>query len=512
MLNKEYLLNDYNSLVLSIHKCILRKDFEKALQLIDLAAKLAYQYNFLPTFTDPQLEDYINTITKLNHEEVVISGLENKIIFYDYFGYDNRGLTQQYLRALMQLEKEIVYILEVPNQYYSSTDIFNELQAYPKSKIYTLTETSNLGKIKEVIEILKYEKPSKAFLHLAPWDVVACTAFNVTKGIQRFQINLTDHAFWLGSNITDINLEFRSFGYNLSIQGRGMDNSKLKILPYYPIVNQHPFKGLPAQTKGKKIIFSGGSIYKILGEELLFLQSIKELLSIDPDLVFVFAGSGSTDTIIKFIEKNSLENRFFLIGDRKDISSVLQNVDYYLTTFPFTGALMSQIAAATATPIFFFSKPDYQCNDLRDLYFKIPKLESFEIVDDLIKGFKAAYKNKAYLNNYGLALQESMITPNEFAEGLNQIIEGKNPYSYLQQSLVVKTHQKLFYNYLIESENSYNPQYKNIVLNYLSTAHERKTFLPSFYKREQAKNWEIDKIRFLKNWIRLIFPARHKLM
>jgi len=470
MLKKEHLQNDYECLVNSIKSCIKNKDFERALQLIDFASRIAYQYIFLSSFADVRLENYIKNISELNFEPVSIVGLKNKVLFYDYFGYDNRGLTQQYLRGLMQLGKEIVYILEQPNNYYNSYDIYNELNAYPNATIYKLNKTTNLSKAKELIDIVINEKPSKAFLHLAPWDVVACTAFNAMQGITRYQINLTDHAFWLGINITDVSLEFRSFGYNLSWQKRGIEKSKLRILPYYPIFNTHPFGGLPDQTKDKKVVFSGGSVYKILGENLVFLNLVKEILAVDPDLIFVFAGSGNVNAVNKFIKVNNLENRFILIGDRKDISSVLQNIDYYITTFPFTGALMSQIAAASETPIFFFSKPNYQCNNLSDVFYKSKNLESFNSINDLVNRFKLIYKDESYLQSYGYALKKSMITPLEFTEGLNQILQGQNPYAFLQKDFDINEYQDVACNYLLESENQYNPQYYQSILNHFSNA------------------------------------------
>src|SRR5215210_4650371 len=130
MLIKEDLQSDYNDLIDAIKKCIERGNFEKALELIDLTSKIAYQYSVNENFYDIRLENYIQEIASKKYDKVFINGEDNKILFYDYFGFDNRGLTQQYLRALMNLGKEIIYILEQSNTYSSSQDIFDELNAY----------------------------------------------------------------------------------------------------------------------------------------------------------------------------------------------------------------------------------------------------------------------------------------------------------------------------------------------------------------------------------------------
>ena len=89
---------------------------------------------------------------------------------------------------------------------------------------------------KSLINIILAEKPKHILMHLVPWDTIAYIAFYKIQGIIRYQINLTDHAFWLGVDITDINIEFRSFGQNLSEQLRKIPSHKkqnITILSYF---------------------------------------------------------------------------------------------------------------------------------------------------------------------------------------------------------------------------------------------------------------------------------------
>ena len=504
MISVKDLEADYNCLIKSINKCIKRGKYTEALNLIELSANLLYQYNFLPDFVNADLERALEEISVSNFEEVKLNSDKNKIIFYDYFGYDNRGLTQQYIRALMHLNIEFIYILENANSYYGSSDIITELNSYPRVTTYILSKETSLEKTRELLDILKTEKVTIAFMHLSPWDVVAYMAFYLVKGITRYQINLTDHAFWLGKNISDFILEFRSFGYNLSLQGRGIAKEKLRIMPYYPIVNDHIYKGLPEKTKGKKILFSGGSVYKILGDNLSFLFLIKNLLDNNSDLVFVFAGSGNMTSLLNFITTYNLQDKIFLIGDRQDISAVLKHVDYYITTYPFTGALMSQIAAACEVPIFFFSNQKYQCNELGDLFYKQKSLNVFENQIDLIKNFKDVYTNREFLEGYGKSLKKSMITPEEFSSALKDIFERKDPFDYLKRQVNVQNHQQIFSSYLLESENNYNPQYHNIIYRYLPNVKDRNSFIFSYFKREYKNNLTNKVVKSVKKSIKII--------
>jgi hypothetical protein len=498
------LIEDYRSLREAALLASDAKDFDKALTLIETAAHLNYLYNLSPLLSDINLENHIEYIASNCFQSFSFETEENTVLFFDYFGYDNRGLTQQYLRALMRLGKKIVYVLETSQSNFPQTDIYRELKQYDYSNIHILTGDGPLAKIKEVIQILSAERPSKVLMHLAPWDVIAYSAFYLVKDVIRYQINLTDHAFWLGVGITDVCLEFRNFGFAVS-KRRGISPDKIRILPFYPINNDYPFEGIPSGAESKKIIFVGGSIYKILGEGLIFVDLLKKILDIDESLVVVLAGSGNLSPIKDFIESNSLKDRFFFLGNRRDITAVLQKSNYFFTTYPFTGALMSQIAAAQGIPIFSFSTEKFQCNQLDDVFYKFPLVECFDTVDQAVDRFKAVWQDDAYLKGYGDALINSMISPDEFKSALKQIFDGANPFAFLEKKVNVEDHQKVYGEFLMESENKYNPQYDKFIKNKL-TRSERRKILPEFFRLEQRHNLKHDKKSYLKNLYRAIFP------
>ena len=63
-----------------------------------------------------------------------------------------------------------------------------------------------------------------------PEDVIGTTALYSYDGqFIRYQINLTDHAFWLGSQCFDKCIEFRSYGASISKEYREIQSSKITV-------------------------------------------------------------------------------------------------------------------------------------------------------------------------------------------------------------------------------------------------------------------------------------------
>ena len=180
-------------------------------------------------------------------------------MFYDGFGFDNRGLAQIYLEALAKTN----YIIYVTNSR-SKNSIQNITKIVTQSgELIFLDEKSYLQKMVDLKKIVDVFCPSKMFLYTTPDDVVGIGVFNYyDKKILRYQINLTDHAFWLGVNAFDYCLEFRNYGASISCLYRHIDINKIRVLPFYPKINYNVnFQGFPFSfDKDKqKLIFSSGS-------------------------------------------------------------------------------------------------------------------------------------------------------------------------------------------------------------------------------------------------------------
>nr|WP_314493666.1 glycosyltransferase family 4 protein [uncultured Chryseobacterium sp.] len=479
----------------NLEKALIEKNFDLALRLIELSANLQYNYCFRETLYDKKLEDSLKTISDNFLETVTIDGDEETVMLYDYFGYDNRGLTQQYLRALRRLNKRIILVFENKQRQYKNEAILSEIIDYKNTSIYYLEGENRIEMAKDLFNIIITEKPKHILMHLIPWDSIAYLAFYKISGANRYQINLTDHTFWLGVDITDINIEFRSFGLNLSEQLRNIPAEKNRILPYYPILSKVDFQGFDFETKGKKIIFSGSTYYKILGDGLEFLQTIEELLKLDENLIFVFAGSGNDDTIQNFIKENKLEDRFYLIGDRYDLFEIMKRADYYICTFPLTGALMTQTAVSAQKPVFAYVNPKYLFNDLKDLFYKSDKFLNITTIDDLISSFKEIHFQK----RAGNISEDMIINEEEFAYGLKNILKHANPMEFLEKRQNIIHSFKSFNTLMIESENLYNPAFSKTLDTYLSHW-EKFRIIPNYRWKYYRKLLREDKIQFLKTF------------
>jgi hypothetical protein len=415
-LTKGQILNDYDYFK---NKAILYcqdGDIDKSAKFTEMVAKIGYKFNF--KYSDEELEDNIHRLAeKIPLSNIKYVGIKNKIVFYDSFAIDNRGLTQQYLRAIFEWNCELLFIT---NQKKIGDDILKELSEYQKSTIYIANGKSLSENIKQTAETIALFRPEKVLLHYSPWDIFGFTLWSKIKLSERFFINLTDHAYWLGKNTADYFLEFRKYGCYLSLNYRNIPTRKLLIQYYYPILTEKKFEGFPIEKDNKIFAFSGSNYNKIYGKNFIFLKIIKEALDKNDDLVFLFAGNGNSKPLLKFIKKNKIEDRFILIGNRNDLTEVFKHIDIYINTYPMIGGLMSQYAVINNKPIIGYTDPINYCfNDTEDflgiekkgLIVKSTIKDFIEYFNILIKSKKAKKENIDYTRN-------AVISETDFAKTL----------------------------------------------------------------------------------------------
>ncbi|MCR5012957.1 MAG: hypothetical protein K6A72_11465, partial [Lachnospiraceae bacterium] len=266
---------------------------ERALAALSVCGELLYESN--QSYTDDRLESYMEDLSALTDDKR-LSGIKSKektVLFYDGFGTDTRGLALIYLKALIGLGYKIIYVSPlhskdgqpVIDSLLAGTDTVKE---YVDLRHQYLKQQISLQEI-----ILKYE-PASAFYYSLPNDIAGLLCFMQLKGIvKRYLINLTDHAFWLGTNAADRYIEFRGYGKSVSVHHRNIVVDKLVDLPFYPCINKEvEFKGFDFDAVGKKILFSGGALYKTIDENSTYYRLIKRLLDENNDLLFLYAGNG----------------------------------------------------------------------------------------------------------------------------------------------------------------------------------------------------------------------------
>lgn len=348
--------NIYRRLKTKAAKLLSKKEYLQSLHYIKCAARWAYGLNFL--YADRDLERILIDITDQSIAKVNIpSPSPDRFVLLETHGMDNRGLTQQYIRAFISMDVEFLYI-SIDCRRNKCKDILKELQDYKKATFILYDSgIDEVEKSKQILSKIEEYQPSKLFLHIMPWDTTSLMVAHSLKGVKKYNINLTDHAFWLGVSMLDYNIEFRAYGKTVSLEKRGLNESQLLYLPYYPILSKDSvgFLGFPEEVKGKTIIFTGGAYYKMFGQDGKFFTIIDLLLDQNNNAVVLVAGDGDRHTMNKLLGKLRNRNRVYLIGNRRDINDVFKASDIYLDTYPISGGLMAQYASLNSKPILAYS-------------------------------------------------------------------------------------------------------------------------------------------------------------
>lgn len=318
-------------------------------------------YNCNQTYTDEVLEEYLGILSKQLPKLPTMQEHygRQRIVFYDPFGYDTRGLALIYLRALSRMDIDLYYITiepargHIPKMEAVMNECGGSIYFMPKEEDTGLSTSTHI-----LCSILDEIQPDIGFLYTTPWDVVGILAFMRYEGrMKRYQVNLTDHAFWIGVHAFDYCLEFRDFGANVSRQYRHIPPHKILKQPYYPYIDKTlSFQGFPFEKKdGDFVIFSGGSLYKTLNEEKTYYQIVDFCLRSFPQVKFWYAGMGlrAQFTDLWALEQK-YEGRLFITAERPDLFQIMQNVDMYLNTCPQIGGLMTQYSALAGRPPFNF--------------------------------------------------------------------------------------------------------------------------------------------------------------
>lgn len=331
---------------IKVEERIARGKYNEALYLISACADFLYTFNLY--YRDDELEEAIHKIsTSIFPQKLTIHNsktINNRILFYDGFGLNMRGLARIYINALVKKYKV---------DYVTYEDRANEVPDIIKTvkknggSVYFIKCCKPFNMIGELNDVLKSSGSRKFIFYSYPNDVVATTFMSAYKGIlTRYQINLTDHAFWLGESFIDVCIEFRDYGASISKKYREIPEDRIVKLPYYPFIPKgQKFQGFPFEVKeGQKVVFSGGALYKTFGDGNKYYKIVEYILSVHKEVVFWYAGTGDDSELKKLMAK--YPGRVFHTDERADLFEVLKHCCFYLSTYPVYGGLMFQYAAA----------------------------------------------------------------------------------------------------------------------------------------------------------------------
>lgn len=437
---------------------------DEALTCAMTASRIAYHYNF--RHGDPELDKLVESvcIDEL-HGRVSVAPRKGTCLFFDSFALDNRGLTQQYLRALMSWGVEFTYMMESDTRTEYAKEILTELEGYPKVRIVKLTGAgTRADRINEIRQAVALASPEKAFLHIAPWSVEAIAAWSEVAGVIRYMVNITDHAFWFGNSAFDYCIEFRDFGCCLSWAERGIAKERLLKQPYYPIAQAHgEFQGFPVDVSGKTILLSGGAYYKVFGEHDFFFKMLRRILAENPNALMFFAGDGERSIFQEKIKRYGLTGRVIPLGNRTDIVEVLKHSDVYIGTYPISGGLMCQLACAVGIPAISPYSSTYPFANSESVFCGLAEEASinYEDVPGLHSEINRLIRDKAYRYAKGAAQKRLLITQESFNAQLLEVISTNKPAHFPEDMDLKLEHARRLYSRV---ENRYLRRHRELLL------------------------------------------------
>lgn len=417
MVEEKTVLKIVNKLKLGINKEISNNNVKLALKLIFNCANILYNTNLY--YVDEDLENYLNDVSRKMNLSLSTTQDKDVLIYYDGFGINDRGLVQIYLKALCKLRK-VVYVTysDCKDRIPDVLRIINENGC--KAVFIDRCKGNFQKQIIALNKIITEQKPEKFFFYSTPNDVVGTVIMNAYDGIlTRYQINLTDHAFWLGARCIDKCIEFRDYGASVSKKYRGISLNKIVKLPFYPeIHSEREFEGFPFEFKdGDKVFFSGGALYKTLGGDNKYYKIVEHILSTHKNTIFWYAGNGNSEELNKIIKK--YPGRAYHTMERRDLFQVIKHSRFYLSTYPLCGGLMYQFAASAGrVPV------TLRYDEITD-GFLIKQSElgiEFEQMDDLYAEVDKLIVDDEYFNTRKNQMHEAVISEENFRKILNSII------------------------------------------------------------------------------------------
>lgn len=458
-----------------IKRSINESKFDEAIRLLEGLGTFGWKYNFLSSFSDPEVESLLfDLVNKLNIETPNFEINRQRVVFYDFFCLENRGFTQQYLDVIIKNGFELFYIATNESLANENNGIIKLIRKYDKGKLFVIpgniTPTSKLEMV--VKQITEYG-PSKIFFHSAPWDILSCLIGIQFKeaNTKTYLLNITDHAYWPGNSVFDYFIDFREYGSSVNKYQRKIDEEKILLIPTPPYLQSiEDFDGFPVEVHGKVVGFAGGTIYKIIDQNNTFLSLIKELLHQNSDFIFFFANVGGEDYLRKFIFENNLEQRFFLIGNRRDINEVFKRIDIFFNTFPYGGGLMLQYAIAN-------KKPVVALWDERLIYTRIDKVIDKYLPDEYLISTPEKYieiankliKQQSFRSSFALGLMENMDVEVIFVEKLTKLLND-NLSNHIVKLERIKVNSEAITEFHINIDNSFSSEYVPLKDRYLQNA------------------------------------------
>lgn len=415
---KKRIVDKVSSRLLSIaERANKRKKYELTLEA--LSAYCNIQYNVNQKYTDDVVENIVIDLSNKIINKDNFSSENNTVLFYDGFGLDLRGWAAAYVRAILRNGYKLVYVTNIEKKN-NIPHIMNELRQGKSEAYFIDMSHGHIKWVRELEQVFNNSKPRTAFFYTVPNDIAAAVVFAAFDNVTRFQIDLTDHAFWIGAKSVDYCLESREMGASKAIYERKFDKNQIIKIDGCLYINKsrldEPF---PFNIEKEEYIFSGGSLYKTLGDDdLLFYKTISIILKHNPKIKYLYVGTGDAKELDKL--KDIFPGRVFHIGERSDFYLLIKNCLFMWNTYPMFGGLMMRYAAyAGKIPLTLKHGDDHE----GILFNQAERGIEFDTYEEVIEEADKLIKDNKYREVKEQMLIGAVISEEQFANNIKKIIE-----------------------------------------------------------------------------------------
>ena len=145
-------------------------DMRKAMLSVCACGELAYGYFCEESFGDDELDELLYQMGKAKFTIPAVEQQDDKrVVFFDSFASDNRGITEQYLDALHYNGYEILFVTS-NTQFSNESKLGKLLVGYKNCRVVVLPEPNHIiPSANQVAQEIAEWHASKAFINIGPY-------------------------------------------------------------------------------------------------------------------------------------------------------------------------------------------------------------------------------------------------------------------------------------------------------------------------------------------------------
>jgi hypothetical protein len=350
-------LSRYNWVKSKAFEAYEKGKVEKALGLIYVAATYAWKVH-LGLWYDEDLENLLSVIGRKITGEVYRSThptgkIKRRVAhivttLYEIGGHSR--VIKHFLQALNETCEQYVYLTNTERPP-SKVEWLEDLRK-KGVKIRSLSYNDHFSnRIKQLVEYLERDSPEKVILYIHPNDVIAVAALNsLKKKPYVLFFNHADVSFWLGRNVLDVLLEWRSQSLAYSKKYRKIDNAC--VIPLIGDVEvkkqlkEKIKKGFHIPTDAT-VSITIGKYQKVMGDPNWdYFKAIEQILKEEPNHYHI-----SVAVPNKLSDDPDIRKRFIIMEATPHVEPVYNVADFLIETFPAYGGTVRVEAMMYQLPI-----------------------------------------------------------------------------------------------------------------------------------------------------------------